>query len=212
MLWGSRVVVPPQGRERVTKELYATHPGIVKMKSLARSYLWCRPAIDKDLERRVSTCLECQSVRSFQVNQHPVHPWEFPSKPWFPLQIDYAGQYVGKMFLVVKDAYSKWMEVIPTSGCSARITINELRGLFSIHGLPHVLVSDNAPAFMGHRFQDFLSKNGIRHVTALTNGLVENAVKTFKTAMDKTGDELRLNRFLFDYRVNPHVTTGVPPC
>ena len=28
----SRVVVPPQGRERVTEELHATHPGIVKMR------------------------------------------------------------------------------------------------------------------------------------------------------------------------------------
>ena len=39
-------------------------------------------------------------------------------------------------------------------------------------------------------------------------------MKTFKRAMEKTGGdlELRLNRFLFDYRVTPHVTTGVPPC
>ena len=46
-----------------------THPGIVKMKSLSRSYLWW-PAIDKDLERKVNTCLECQSVRSFQANHN----------------------------------------------------------------------------------------------------------------------------------------------
>ena len=92
-------------------------------------------------------------MRSFQVNQHQVHPWEFPSKAWFRLHIDYAGPYEGKMFLVVKDAYSKWMEVIPTTVCSERVTINKLRGLFSIHGLPHVLVSDNAPAFMSMSFK-----------------------------------------------------------
>jgi hypothetical protein len=28
IVWGSRVVVPPLGRDRVTEELHATHPGI----------------------------------------------------------------------------------------------------------------------------------------------------------------------------------------
>ena len=40
LLWGSRVVIPPQGREEVLNILHECHPGIVKMKSLARSYVW----------------------------------------------------------------------------------------------------------------------------------------------------------------------------
>jgi len=54
----------------------------------------------------------------------------------------------------------------------------------------------------------------VRHITLATNGLAENAVKTFKQAMKKTeGDlEVRLCRFLFDYRITPHATTGIPPC
>ena len=39
LLWGARVIVPPQGREEVLNTLHDTHPGIVKMKSLARSYV-----------------------------------------------------------------------------------------------------------------------------------------------------------------------------
>ena len=39
LLWGSRVIVPPQGRERVLKELHETHPGASRMKSLARCYV-----------------------------------------------------------------------------------------------------------------------------------------------------------------------------
>lgn len=122
------------------------------------------------------------------------------------------------MFLVIVDAYSKWLEVIVTTGCTAKITIDKLRRVFSTHGLPDMIVSDNATAFMGAEFQEFISKNGI-HVTSApyhpaTNGLAENAVKTFKQAMKKTeGDiELRLSRFLLYYRITPHITTGVPPC
>ena len=38
-LWGSRVIVPPKARERVIDVLHSTHPGVSRMKSLARSYL-----------------------------------------------------------------------------------------------------------------------------------------------------------------------------
>jgi len=39
LLWGSRVIIPPQGREEVLNILHDSHPGMVKMKSLARSYV-----------------------------------------------------------------------------------------------------------------------------------------------------------------------------
>lgn len=44
------------------------------------------------------------------------------------------------------------------------------------HGLPEMLVSDNATFFTSAEFADFMSKNGIKHVTSapfhpLSNGL-----------------------------------------
>ena len=57
ILWGNRVVVPPQGRRQVVDELHETHPGICKMKSLARSYVWW-PNMDNDLENKVRTCIQ----------------------------------------------------------------------------------------------------------------------------------------------------------
>ena len=39
LLWGARVIVPPQGREEVLNILHDTHPGRVKMRSLARKYV-----------------------------------------------------------------------------------------------------------------------------------------------------------------------------
>ena len=40
ILWGTRVVVPPQLRSRVMDELHEGRPGMGKMKSFARSYVW----------------------------------------------------------------------------------------------------------------------------------------------------------------------------
>ena len=46
------MVVASPGREQVVQELHKTHPGIARMKSLARSYVWW-PKMDADLEARV---------------------------------------------------------------------------------------------------------------------------------------------------------------
>ena len=33
LLWGTRVVVPPPGRDKITRELHEGHPGITRMKA-----------------------------------------------------------------------------------------------------------------------------------------------------------------------------------
>ena len=40
VLWGTRVIIPSRGRERVLELLHESHPGIVKMKSIARRVCW----------------------------------------------------------------------------------------------------------------------------------------------------------------------------
>ena len=55
VLWGNRVVVPPQGQESVLRELHEGHPGITRMKSLARMYVWW-PNIGADIEQSVRLC------------------------------------------------------------------------------------------------------------------------------------------------------------
>ena len=40
VLLGCRVVITAAGQDIVISQLHETHPGIIKMKMLARSYLW----------------------------------------------------------------------------------------------------------------------------------------------------------------------------
>ena len=218
ILWGNRVVVPPQGRSQAIEELHETRPGICKMKSLARSYVWW-PNMDKDLESRVRTCENCQMNRK-NPPEAPLHPWEWPSRPWERIHIDYAGPFLGKMFLIMIDAYSKWIEVHPVNTATSRVTIEKLRSTFAIHGLPMTIVSDNGSNFCSEEFEEFMTKNGIHHRRTApyhpaSNGLAERAVQTFKEGMKKmsTKDSLetRVSRFLFKYRITPQTTTGIAP-
>ena len=54
------------------------HPGISRMKSLARSYVWW-PKIDRDLETEAKQRRSCQSTQQAPPVA-PFHPREFPSK------------------------------------------------------------------------------------------------------------------------------------
>ena len=53
MIWNGRVVVvPPQGQSVVLTELHIGHPGVSRMKALARG-LVCWPGLDKEVEQMV---------------------------------------------------------------------------------------------------------------------------------------------------------------
>ena len=214
VLWGNRVIVPPQGRPQVIAELHEAHPGISRMKALAHGYVWW-PSMDKELENAVKSCSQCQ-LHQKAPQEAPLHPWEWPGQPWSRLHIDYAGPYKGHMYLMVMDAYSKWMDVHIMKSTTSAATIEKLREIFATHGLPENIVSDNGPNFTSAEFEDFLAKNGIKHTKVsphqpASNGQAERAVRVFKEGMEKMEGgnmQTKLSGFLLKYRTTPHSTTG----
>ena len=135
----------------------------------------------------VKECGGCQQFLN-KPDQIMYSPWMEPSGPWQRIHIDYAGPYLGEMFLVVVDEYSRWLEVKVMKGTTSGKTIEELRSIFATHGFPQVIVSDNAPNFASEEFKVFLKQNGIKHIFTPpyhpnSNGLAERAVQTFKKAL-----------------------------
>ena len=85
VLWGTRVVVPPPGRKQILEELHETHPGVSRMKSLARCYIWW-PQMDSEIEKLVLSCTVCQETRPSPATA-PLHPWAWPgaASTWISL-------------------------------------------------------------------------------------------------------------------------------
>ena len=77
----------------------------------------------------------------------PLQPWKWPTRPWARLHLDFAGPLFGKMFLVLIDAHSKWIEAFPTTGSTSAVVIDNLRTVFAQFGLPETLVTDNGSCF-----------------------------------------------------------------
>lgn len=217
LLWGNRVIIPSSGKSPVLQTLHLGHPGIERMKALARSYVWW-PGIDADIENFVKHCFKCQQTRHAPPKA-PVHPWEVPERPWSRLHVDFAGPFQGQEFLILVDAYSKWVEVRHMTSTSAGPTVDALREIFATHGVPDVIVSDNGGQFRSSEYQEFLERNLIRRVPIAPrrpsgNGQAERTVQTVKDSLRRIVHgswRKRLARFLLQQHCTPSLVTGFSP-
>ena len=81
---------------------------------------------------------------------------------------------------------------------------------FARYGVQAQLVSDNGPQLKSEEFEQFLKRNGIKHITSApyhpaTNGLAECYVESFKNGMKSETEmkslNIKLAKFLLAYRM-----------
>ena len=138
-MFREHIVIPTVLRTRVLRLFHQGHPGIQRMKSLARNYAYW-PGMDHDIEKMVRRCSPCASAAK-QPPKATLHSWPPATKPWERIHIDYAGPYLGRHFLIVVDAHSKYPEVIPVLNMTSRQTVTALRKLYAQHGVPETIVT-----------------------------------------------------------------------
>lgn len=224
ILWNNRVIIPSSLRHAVLTLLHEEHPGINRVKMLARSWVWW-PKMDDDLESLVKKCSVCQSVQK-SAECVPLQPWPLASNIWERVHMDFA-DVEGTSLLIMVDTYSKWVEVKVMTSTTASHTVEAVRTCFAAYGLPVEAVTDNGPQFRSNEFKTFLSENGVRHVCSppyhpQSNGAVERVVQSVKKGLLKARceDEAKgrkrslqhqIDNFLFAYRATPHTFTEKSP-
>ncbi|BHF82498.1 hypothetical protein SprV_0802563600 [Sparganum proliferum] len=145
LMFADRVVIPSSLRLTVLRQFHAAHPGTSRMKSIAHSFAYW-PGIDGNIDDLVRRCSRCQKAAKMPPRQPPV-PWEPPERPWSRVHMDFAGPLNRFSYLILVDAYSKWPEIAPLNPATASAIIAFLQRIFSQHGLPEVLLSDNGSQF-----------------------------------------------------------------
>lgn len=100
-------MIPKSLRKRFLRDLHKSHFGIAKMKTLVRSLYWWL-GIDKAIEEMARNCDICNSLQNDPPKVKP-HEWEAAEASFDIVHIDYIGPFMNAYFLVVVDAFSKWL-------------------------------------------------------------------------------------------------------
>ena len=188
VLQGEALIIPPVKRERILHQLHQFHQGIMKSQLLAcGSFFW--PGINKAIE----VVCQCEACTWFQSQNAaaPLTPTPTPLCPWQMCATDIF-MLEGVDHLVVGDFYSKMIFIwhLPPSQSNANKVISLLKEMFSEHGIPEVLYSDNGPQYASAQFADFCISWGISHETSSLhypqyNGFAEACVKSIKHALQR---------------------------
>lgn len=122
------------------------------------------------------------------------------------------GPSLGRTFLMLVDAFLKWLEVMSCLQCPQQWPFEKLRSIIATHGLPQTITSDNAMSFTSAEFQYCIKENEIHHTTRVlyhpsTNELVQESIKH----ISEGSLESNSSRFLFQYQITPHSVTGMLP-
>ena len=176
------------------------------------------------VESLVKKCLPCQAVTP-EPKRDPLFMTPLPAEPWQLVAADIFGPLPsGEKVLVLKCLRSKWPEIkifLKNQSTNAAGVIFAMEKMFTTHGIPDVVRTDNGPPFNGKCFKAFSAKFGFQHhkVTPLwpeANGQAEAFMKCLgkvvRTAHIENRDwKAAINDFLRAYRATPHPSTGVAP-
>ena len=93
---------------------------------------------------------------------------------------------------------------------TAANVIAALKSIFSRHGIPSILVSNNGPQYSSYEMKEFAGKYDFQHVTSSplypqANGLAERAVKTVR----QLGNAKDPHMALLSYCATPLPSVGL---
>ena len=143
LLCGSRVVVPEALRGETLEKLHQGHQGIVRCRLRAQTSVWW-PGVSKQIADLVKRCPECTCDAT--PNKEPLMPTSLPDHPWQKVGSDLFA-LKGANYLIVVDYFSRYPEVVQLKSTTSQSIITSLKSIFSRHGIPEILVSDNGPQY-----------------------------------------------------------------
>ncbi|GFN96970.1 transposon ty3-i Gag-Pol polyprotein [Plakobranchus ocellatus] len=187
ILKNSSIVIPESMQNLILEKIHEGHSVIEKCQLRARnSVFWI--GITKDIQNKVKCCEICEQYSKSQVKQ-PLMQHEIPTQPFEKLAADIF-HLDGQGFLLVADNYSKMPFVKSLKTLTSKETIDYLESVFAIHGIPKVIITDNARQFTSAEFHKFSRMWDFKNTTSSphypqSNGFIERTVQTVKICLKK---------------------------
>ncbi len=183
------IIIPTSMRPTVLDKIHYGHMGVEKCRLRARgSVFW--PRINDDIETHVKECRTCQRNQNSQ-RKEPLMPHDIPPRPWHTLGSDLFF-FNNATYLLVADYYSKFTitKKLGNNTTTSNV-IRYLKVIFSEHGIPEKMVTDNGPQFAANEFHEFATAYGFHHTTSSprypqSNGFIERMVQTVKNVLKKS--------------------------
>lgn len=208
LIKGSRIIIPKVLQSRILSSLHEPHQGTEKTKLRARTCVYWNN-INKDIDNITKSCSICQESQNSQAKE-PLMQSEIPPRAWHTVGTDlfYLDQ---DEYLLISDYYSKYPFVrkIPQGESNSKTVANLTKQIFTEHGIPVNVRSDNGPHYTGNAFKQFSHEYGFNHITssphyARSNGFIESQVKLVKRTIKKAKlDGKDPNKALLNLRTTP---------
>ena len=152
-------------------------------------------------------------MKEFSPHPEPLMPTPLPDFPWQLVASDLF-IFKGDSYAVVTDYYSRYPEVLQLRDTTSKGVIKALKAIFSQHGIPETLVSDNVPQYSSEMFAIFAAEYNFTHVTSSphfprSNRHAKRSVQTVKNILRKSEDPLLTIPI---YRSNPLPLCKLSPC
>ena len=125
--------------------------------------------MEPKVKAKISECILCTALSKSPTAQ-PLEPSTLPPYPWHTINIDILGPLPNSKYLLVAiDQYSRYPVVKTVSSTSATCTISALEKIFSVHGLPQRIISDNMPPFKSSQISTYMKSSRITHKPTITH-------------------------------------------
>ncbi|KAJ8889247.1 hypothetical protein PR048_008745 [Dryococelus australis] len=181
LFYKNRVIVPTKLRPKMLSPVHEGHGAVGRCLARAGSVI-CWPGWARDVEMYVKQCKSCEKYAP-RNKKHEYYSRDIPTLPY-----EHVSAFGGKKFLIITDAYSKWVNIFPLQGKNVESVVDTCTTVFAVHGDSQVLVSDNIP-FNSREFRNFakdrfeLQFSSPRY--AQSNGLAEKGVHSFYAKVGK---------------------------
>lgn len=224
-----QLVLPKTYRSKVLKLAHsmpmAGHLGRDKAtQRIQRRFYW--PTMYRDVKRYCQECPECQRFGGAG-RKAPLIPLPIIGEPFRRIAMDVVGPLPrtsrgNRFILVVSDYATRYPEAIALRRVTAEKVAEELVTLFSRHGIPEEILTDQGTNFTSTLLGELYRMIGVKAIRTSpyhpqTDGLVERFNQTLKKMLKKVlaGEgrqwDVMLPYVLFAHREAPQATVGFTP-